>query len=77
MSGNNGARKRLILASTSPYRRELLNRLCLPFDTAAPGIDETPRPGESPAELAARLNAMCLARRQTKIYSAHCSHTHP
>jgi septum formation protein len=55
LSGNNGARKRLILASTSPYRRELLNRLGLPFDTAAPGIDETPRPGESPAELAGRL----------------------
>ena len=47
--------KRLILASTSPYRRELLSRLGLPFETAAPGIDEAPLPEESAAELAGRL----------------------
>lgn len=47
--------KRLILASTSPYRRELLNRLGLPFETAAPGIDEAPQPAETPAALASRL----------------------
>lgn len=46
---------RLILASTSPYRRELLARLRLPFETASPGVDESPRPGEPPAELALRL----------------------
>lgn len=46
---------RLILASTSPYRRELLQRLRLPFDTARPQADETPLPGESPAALAGRL----------------------
>ncbi len=46
---------RLILASTSPYRRELLTRLRLLLDTIAPGVDETPRPGEPPAELALRL----------------------
>lgn len=46
---------RLILASTSPYRRELLGRLRLPFETASPGVDESPRPGELPAELALRL----------------------
>jgi septum formation protein len=46
---------RLILASTSPYRRELLGRLRLPFETASPGVDESPRPGEPPAELALRL----------------------
>nr|WP_086067749.1 Maf family nucleotide pyrophosphatase [Bordetella genomosp. 8] len=46
---------RLILASTSPYRRELLTRLRLPFDTIAPGVDETPGPGEAPAALAVRL----------------------
>jgi septum formation protein len=45
----------LILASTSPYRRELLTRLRLPFETVAPGVDETPRPGEAPADLALRL----------------------
>ena len=46
---------RLILGSTSPYRRELLARLGLPFDTQAPEVDETALPGEAPASLAARL----------------------
>lgn len=46
---------RLILASTSPYRRELLGRLRYPFDTMSPQVDETPGPGERPAELALRL----------------------
>ena len=46
---------KLILASTSPYRRELLGRLRLPFDVARPEVDETPVPGESPASLALRL----------------------
>ena len=46
---------RLLLASTSPYRHALLSRLRLPFDTAAPGVDETPAPGEAPSALAARL----------------------
>ncbi|MDW8335709.1 MAG: Maf family nucleotide pyrophosphatase [Tepidimonas sp.] len=45
----------LVLGSTSPYRRELLARLRVPFQTAAPHVDETPRPGEAPAALAARL----------------------
>jgi septum formation protein len=48
-------RPRLILASTSRYRRELLQRLHVPFDTVAPQVDETPLPGEAPAALAARL----------------------
>jgi septum formation protein len=51
----------LILASTSRYRRELLQRLRLPFEVAAPDVDETPRPGEAPAELARRL-ALAKAR---------------
>ena len=42
----------LILSSTSRYRRELLSRFRLPFDTASPDVDETPQPGESPAALA-------------------------
>ncbi len=46
---------KLILASTSKYRRELLSRLQIPFDAIAPGVDETPVPGESPTEAAARL----------------------
>ncbi len=45
----------LVLASTSRYRRELLARLALPFETAAPDMDETPRAGEAPRELALRL----------------------
>ena len=46
---------RLILASTSRYRRELLSRLHLPFDVRAPDVDETPAPSEQPAALARRL----------------------
>ncbi|MDZ5456553.1 Maf family nucleotide pyrophosphatase [Azohydromonas lata] len=45
----------LILASTSRYRRELLQRLRLPFTVQAPHTDETPLPGERPAALALRL----------------------
>ena len=47
--------RRLVLASTSRYRRELLARLRLPFDVVAPGVDETPLDGEAPAALALRL----------------------
>lgn len=45
----------LILASTSRYRRELLQRLRLPFDAVNPEVDETPLAGEAPAALAQRL----------------------
>lgn len=45
----------LILASTSRYRRELLERLRLPFEVLSPQVDETPQPGEAPAALARRL----------------------
>lgn len=45
----------LVLASTSPYRRELLARLRVPFDVVDPGVDETPRPGEPAITLADRL----------------------
>lgn len=45
----------LILASTSRYRRELLERLRLPFTVQAPDTDETPQPGEMPATMACRL----------------------
>ncbi len=47
----------LILASSSPYRRELLTRLRLPFESASPDIDESHRPGESAEELVRRLSA--------------------
>ena len=46
---------RLILASSSPYRRELLLRLHLPFDIVSPDIDETPHANEGPEALALRL----------------------
>jgi len=45
----------LILGSTSRYRRELLQRLRLPFTVEAPAVDETPDVGETPAKLALRL----------------------
>ena len=45
----------LILASTSRYRRELLERLRLPFHVARPDVDESPRPEEAPSALAQRL----------------------
>lgn len=45
----------LVLGSTSRYRKELLHRLRIPFETAAPDVDETPRPGEAPQDLAIRL----------------------
>ena len=47
---------RIILASTSPYRKELLERIGLPFITASPNIDETPEPDESPLDLVHRLS---------------------
>lgn len=51
----------LVLGSTSPYRRELLQRLHLPFEVATPDVDETPLPGEAPCLLAERL-ALAKAR---------------
>lgn len=45
----------LVLASTSPYRRELLRRLGVPFVSASPNVDESALPGEAPAATADRL----------------------
>jgi septum formation protein len=45
----------LVLASTSVYRRELLARLQIPFEVAAPEVDETPLAHESPVDTATRL----------------------
>ncbi len=53
--------RKLILGSTSPYRRELLGRLRSPFEVAAPDVDETPQASETPRQLACRL-AMAKAR---------------
>ena len=46
----------LILASTSVYRRELLQRLKIKFEIVPPHVDETPRPAEAPVDLACRLS---------------------
>ena len=46
---------RLILASTSRFRRDLLQRLRVSFDVVSPEVDETPTPGEAPKALAERL----------------------
>ena len=45
----------VVLGSTSRYRRELLERLRIPFAVSAPNVDETPMPGEAPQNLARRL----------------------
>jgi septum formation protein len=49
---------KLVLASTSRYRRELLSRLHMPFEVAAPDVDETPLPAESPSATALRLSVL-------------------
>jgi len=56
----------LVLGSTSRYRRELLSRLGIAFEVVAPDVDETPLPGEAPADLAMRLalsKAQAVAQR--------------
>lgn len=59
-------RRTIILASSSPYRKQLLQRLGVPFEAHAPSIDERALPGEDPTQLAGRLareKAETLARR--------------
>jgi len=58
----------LVLASTSPYRRALLERLRIPFTTASPKVDELPRPSESPRALAQRL-AIAKADAGAKLHA--------
>ena len=63
------AQPRLVLASTSPYRRALLTRLRLVFDCVAPEVDETPRAAETPVALAERLalaKALAVSQRHPK-----------
>lgn len=63
---------RLVLASTSRYRRELLERLRLPFETARPGVDELPAPGEAPDAVARRLartKALAVAARMAPAWA--------
>jgi septum formation protein len=61
----------LILGSTSVYRRELLTRLQIPFESASPGVDETPLPGEGARDLVvrlARLKAQAVAARHPEAW---------
>lgn len=61
--------RQLILASSSPFRRDLLSRLELPFEVRIPrGVDETPWPDEMPWDLVARLacdKAQCVAKQES------------
>jgi septum formation protein len=60
---------RLVLGSTSLYRKQLLERLGIPFTVAASNVDEEPLPGETPLDLVnrlARAKADAVAKRQTK-----------
>ena len=59
-------RPSLVLASGSPYRRQLLAKLGLPFETVSPDIDESVQPGETPEALVARL-----AERKAGAASSH------
>jgi MAF protein len=61
---------RLVLASGSRWRRQLLDRLELPYAWQSPDIDETPRPGESPEALVHRL-ALTKARRLADEWPNH------
>ncbi len=63
---------KLVLASTSPFRRELLARLGLPFETAAPAVDETAAPGEDTEQLVMRL-----AEAKARAVAAHYRAYHP
>jgi len=63
---------RLILASSSPYRRELLARLRMPFDVVSPDIDETPNAGETPEATAVRLS-IAKARAAAERLDGHTS----
>jgi septum formation protein len=59
--------KRIVLASTSPYRRQLLARLCIPFDALPPQVEEAVLPGESP-----RVSARRLAQAKAEAVAAAC-----
>lgn len=62
--------KKLILASSSPFRQALLNRLMIPFDVVAPDIDETPLPNESATDLVLRLATQKAERIANQVEDA-------
>jgi septum formation protein len=49
---------KIVLASTSRYRCDLLSRLHIPFEVVSPDVDETPLSGESPSQTALRLSVL-------------------
>ncbi|MEQ6887638.1 nucleoside triphosphate pyrophosphatase [Halomonas sp. CS7] len=61
---------RLVLASGSRWRRQLLDRLAIPYAWESPDIDETPRPGEAPESLVHRL-ALAKAERVAETHPDH------
>jgi septum formation protein len=61
---------RLVLASSSRYRRELLDRLRIPFDVITPDIDETPLDGETPEATALRLSVAKAQAAATRVTHA-------
>jgi septum formation protein len=63
------ANRKLILGSTSVYRRELLGRLRIPFSVESPHVDESPLPNETPEALARRL-ALAKARAVAERFPA-------
>ena len=67
MSESHTPQRPLILGSTSRYRRELVERLHIPFTCVAPDVDETPLPGEVPGALALRL-AIAKAHAVAKLH---------
>jgi len=58
----------LVLASSSPYRKMVLNRLHIPFETFSPQVDESPLPEEAPSQLVMRLSEL-KARAAKLLYS--------
>lgn len=60
----------ILLASSSPYRRKLMEKLGLKFDWAAPEIDETPLPNEPPSQLVGRL----AEQKARKLANTHPNH---
>lgn len=67
MSESHTPQRPLILGSTSRYRRELVERLHIPFTCVAPDVDEAPLPGEAPGALALRL-AIAKAHAVAKLH---------
>jgi septum formation protein len=67
LSTSTHPQRELVLGSTSRYRQELLQRLRIGFNVAAPDVDETPHAGETPATLATRL-ALAKARAVARAF---------